>query len=931
MAQKRKSSGGDGDLFIEGAGQLRLVDKSAEQQALEKGKVECLGMTFDSEDARRAYFNDRLREKLADPEFRKTPGFPKGSDEHIIRMSDPPWYTACPNPFARISPTLQPSNEGAPYSAKPYTADVSEGRHEPIYLAHTYHAKVPWRAVLRYVLAYTQPGAVVYDGFAGTGMTGVACRFAQRPPADLAIEGPFVAGPRHVMVGDLSPAAGLISSVYNNPCKGEDFTSEAGKVLSELAESVGHLFRTKDQSGRECDVSYFVWSDVFYCPHCHHEDTYFSLAYSREEKVYRENFACPGCHAELNKAELVRAFESEFDSVIGQPANRIRQRLVIRSFKDSAGKRRHVKPEAFDLDIVELAAAAALPKQVPCDPIPYMHMTHERNNLAALGVTHAHHFFTRRSLIAIGTLFELIWSRPHPVRRALLFWLTSCLPKLSRLMNYNADGIGRVTKGIFYFPSVTQEFSPFPMLARAAKDVRQCLDALNSRPGGTYFVSTHDAQSAPLSDQSIDYVFTDPPFGENIYYSDLNYLWESWLGIRTDVSREAIISKNKERPKDLATYAGAMARSFAEYYRVLKPGRWITVEFHNSANAVWKALQEALTQAGFVIVDVRILDKKLKTFKQIVTTSTVKQDLIITAYRPTLEQEEQCELLGGTPDGAWVFVRDHLEKLPVTVVEAGALEVVAERQAHRLFDRMIAYHVVHNIVVPLSFAEFLGGLSQRYPERDGMFFLPTQVAEYDRKRNTATELRQLSLFVIDEASAIQWVRRELQDKPRSFQDIQPAFMREIQNWAKHEQTVELKEILRQNCILYDGNGPVPSQIHSYLSTNFKELRNLAKDDPTLTAKAADRWYVPDPGKQGDLEKLREKALLTEFETYKNAKERKLKVFRTEAVRAGFKVAYEGQDYKTIVSVAAKLPENVLQEDEKLLMYYDVASMRLGVE
>ena len=94
---------------------------------------------------------------------------------------------------------------------------------------------------------------------------------------------------------------------------------------------------------------------------------------------------------------------------------------------------------------------------------------------------------------------------------------------------------------------------------------------------------------------------------------------------------------------------------------------------------------------------------------------------------------------------------------------------------------------------------FLGGLSQRYPERDGMYFLPTQVAEYDRKRNTAAELRQLSLFVIDEASAIQWVRRELQQKPRSFQDLQPAFMREIQNWAKHEQTVELREILRQNC------------------------------------------------------------------------------------------------------------------------------------
>jgi hypothetical protein len=54
------------------------------------------------------------------------------------------------------------------------------------------------------------------------------------------------------------------------------------------------------------------------------------------------------------------------------------------------------------------------------------------------------------------------------------------------------------------------------------------------------------------------------------------------------------------------------------------------------------------------------------------------------------------------------------------------------------------------------------------------------------------------------------VRRELQDKPRSFQDLRPAFMREVQNWAKHEQTVELKEILRQNCIRYDGKPTISS-------------------------------------------------------------------------------------------------------------------------
>ena len=138
----------NGELFIEGSGQLRLVDKSAEQQALEKGKVECLGMTFDSEDIRRAYFIEQLREKLADPEFRKAPGFPKGTDEDIIRMSDPPWYTVCPNPFIKQFLTItQPTEDDGARSLEPFTTDVSEGKNDPIYNAHSYHTKVPHQAI----------------------------------------------------------------------------------------------------------------------------------------------------------------------------------------------------------------------------------------------------------------------------------------------------------------------------------------------------------------------------------------------------------------------------------------------------------------------------------------------------------------------------------------------------------------------------------------------------------------------------------------------------------------------------------------------------------------------------------------------------------------------------------------------------------------
>jgi hypothetical protein len=186
MAQKRKSRGDDGDLFIEGSGQLRLVDKSVEQQALEKGKVECLGMTFDCEDTRRAYFTDRLREKLADPEFRKTPGFPKGTDEDIIRMSDAPWYTACPNPFLAdfVCVYGKPYDPKERYERDPFAVDTSVGKTDALYKAHGYHTKVPHLAIVPSILHYTEPGDIVLDGFAGSGMTGVAAQWCGSAPAE---------------------------------------------------------------------------------------------------------------------------------------------------------------------------------------------------------------------------------------------------------------------------------------------------------------------------------------------------------------------------------------------------------------------------------------------------------------------------------------------------------------------------------------------------------------------------------------------------------------------------------------------------------------------------------------------------------------------------------------------------------------------------
>jgi len=374
-----------------------------------------------------------------------------------------------------------------------------------------------------------------------------------------------------------------------------------------------------------------------------------------------------------------------------------------------------------------------------------------------------------------------------------------------------------------------------------------------------------------------------------------------------------------------------MTKCFKEYYRILKPGRWMVVEFHNSLNKIWNAIQYALEVAGFVVSTVDVLDKIHSTLHQDLNAAAVDKDLAINVYKPGSDFESQFNIDQGTNAGVWDFIKHHLSQLPVFIKKNNIAVVVAERQHYLLFDRMVAFHVQRGMTLPISSSEFYEGLSQRFSEREGMFFLPEQVAEYDKKRMNVDKVQQLSLFVSDEATAIQWIRQVISEKPQSFQDIYPRFIQETQRtWSKNEVSLELSTLLEQNFLCYDGKSVVPSQIHSYLSTNWPEYRNLTKDDPALIAKAKGRWYVPDPNKAGDLEKLREKALLKEFEEYKQAN-KKLKIFRLEAVRAGFKKAWQERDYKVIISVSEKIPNNVLEEDPKLLMWYDQAVTRMGEE
>ena len=838
-------------------------------------------------------------------------GFPIAKDEDIIALSRPPYYTACPNPFIEefIRENGTPYDEATDdYHREPFAADVSEGKNDPIYMAHSYHTKVPYKAIMRYILHYTKPGDIVLDGFCGTGMAGVAAQMCGCPDDDTRyiIEHDNADdvtnwGTRNAIVSDLAPIASFISDTYNHSCSSAEFYELATRIIKECKDEFGWMFQTKhvDDKGKPVqditgadavgELNYVVWSDAFVCPTCSHEFVFWDVAVDNERGKVLDKFFCPHCHAELTKRDCTRAVEGFFDTALQKTVQMAKQVPVLIAYFYS-GKRYQKKPDLDDLNLIKKIEEFTIPYPCPTRTWPEGEKTKEP---IARGIEHVHQMYTKRNLAVLSAFCA------KAKGTAAMILMHSVATVNSKLYRYRwAGGVpgagGGPLSGTLYIPSILKDISMLKSLSEYAEKTRRA-KVLQERMQGKVCISTQSAtELMQIGESCIDYIFTDPPFGNNLNYSELSFIWEAWLGVTTNNTPEAII--NPVQKKGLAEYQELMSRCFEEYHRVLKPNRWITVEFHNSKNSVWNSIQEALQRAGFIVADVRVISKKQGSFNQVTAAGAVQQDLVISAYKPRESFVREFQQRAGDPDMAWEFVRQHLRNVPVTADgnHDGKLDIISERQDFLLFDRMVAWHIMNGIPVPMDAHTFYEGLRQRFLERDGMFFLPDQVNEYDDKRaHMELDTAQLSFIVTDEKNAIQWLNYILAQGPMTYQEIQPLYMQELHQ-SRQEKMPELLDMLKENFV---------------------------QDD-----KGA--WYVPDLTNAADLAKVRRKALLKEFWDSCATGKGKLKVFRMEAIRAGFDECWKTRDFKTIVAVGERLPEAVLQEDPALLMYYDNACSRV---
>lgn len=483
---------------------------------------------------------------------------------------------------------------------EPIVGGVSAGKNTYTYDAHTYHTKVPPQGIAEILRGYLPDGGVVLDPFAGSGMTGVAA-------CALGLD---------AVLNELSPAASFIADRFTRSCDPELFVAAVDAVRTGADEIRRRLYGTIcRECGKQVEVLFTIWSYRVRCTECDHEFLLWDHCRRygrtvRDHKILGE-FPCPACRRNIRKSRLRRT--------VAAPV-----RLGYRCCS-----RRQVEHSLTDDDLCRLRRTEDNPPLAagfyPVTPLPDgVNLCQPRRH----GLTTIDDFYTGRNLAAMSHLWRAIHCiNDDALAGFLAFTFTSLYKRVTKLSEFRFWG-GSGNTANLNVPYIFNEANVFVTFERKARTILDHLDTTAGNYTGRCVVRTGSATDLRfLPDSSIDFIFTDPPFGANINYSEMNFLWEAWFGVFTDALEEAIV--NRYQGKTAEQYETLMTASLRECHRVLRAGHWLVLVFMNSSREIWKSMRNAVLASGFSIEKVDLFDKQHGTFKQFVSENTAGCDLLL--------------------------------------------------------------------------------------------------------------------------------------------------------------------------------------------------------------------------------------------------------------------------------------------------------------
>lgn len=480
-------------------------------------------------------------------------------------------------------------------------------RSDAVYMAHAYLTKVPVPGILPFIEAFTAPGDVVLDPFAGSGMTGVAA----------------LALGRRARLFDVSVLGRHIGRNYTNLVNPELLRKCAQEVVQEVGERLGSVYSVRcDTCGRDAQLAKTVRSVVMECGACHQPVNFYRALEAAD--FHKPTMTCPHC-----------------ETLVSSRAKRIGEEPVLDSISCDCSRTQREQPWTAPLVPVDISGL-----EWPDQPIEPTRQMYVASALGRHGLTSTAAFYSQRNVAVLAVLHDAIARIEDPALRSkLLFAFTAILTRASKRYQWSRQRPLNAANANYYVAPVFYEWNVLDLFARkveaAIKSDRWIRDQrgdgtlLNSMNGVDVVYDLASAEALPLPDDSVDYVFTDPPFGSNIFYSDMNLFQEAWLGEMTDMAAEAVVDRvDTGAARTADRYERLLTDALRECRRVVRPDGLITMVFGNSSGEIWQLVQRAIATAGLEVVPelIATLDKGQRSVKGLASgfENVATLDLVLT-------------------------------------------------------------------------------------------------------------------------------------------------------------------------------------------------------------------------------------------------------------------------------------------------------------
>jgi 16S rRNA G966 N2-methylase RsmD len=589
-----------------------------------------------------------------------------------------------------------------------YRKPIQATRGGPLFNAFPYPTKISPEAIALFIASHTNPGDTVLDCFAGSGTTGMGAILCAKPTERMkksAKELGFAVrwGPRNAILYEIGVLGSFIGRVLCSPPDPVLFLKAAEKLIKEVEKQYLWVYEALGPQRQPGTIRYIIWSDMLQCPSCRKNISLWDACVSRNPAKISGLFKCSKCGHESALNDVKRVTSDFRDGILGEE-RKARRRQPVWIYGSTNGQYWNRPVRANDYSLLARIDEESIPACVPKILIPWgdLHRSgyHE-------GITHLHHFYTRRNLIVFSALWDQIKEHPPKLRDALRFWLLSYNASHATIMTRVVAKQGQkdlvVTSaqpGVLYVSGLPVEKNLFLGLRRKLKTIVQAFKITYDNKSSVD-VRNESCLSMGLQGASVDYLFTDPPFGGNIPYAEVNFLNEAWLGQTTNITDEVIVSPYQKKTVD--DYKVLLQQAFKESYRVLKRNAKATVVFHSASAKVWNALRTACETAGFGVTCASVLDKTQGSFKQVTTEGAVRGDPLILLSKDNSNKEN------GTLTDVW----DIVENL---IAQADASGDPNEITPQRIYSRLVGHYVACHQEVPISAPDFYHLFKKRLSE-----------------------------------------------------------------------------------------------------------------------------------------------------------------------------------------------------------------------